>query len=359
MTLNPYKVLAERLDALPNGFPPTDDGAELRLLAKLFTPEEAALAAQLRLTRETPEQIAARIGGDADALAKQLKAMARRGLIGAGRAEGGMGYCLLPFVVGFYEMQGSTMDAEFARLFDDYYRQAFAKAMNAAPPVHRVIPVNKTVQMDVEVQPFESVAEIVNSAKAWGVLDCICRKQKTLVGEPCQHPVQMCMALSQIPDTFASTPTIRALTREEALATLRQAAEAGLVHQVSNNQRGLWYICNCCTCSCAILRGMADLGMANVVARSSFVNRVDDALCIGCELCIERCQFDALTMDDQIARVNETRCVGCGVCVLACDQDALHLARRPADQVLPPPVTEADWRAERAAARGIRLDAVM
>jgi heterodisulfide reductase subunit A-like polyferredoxin len=104
---------------------------------------------------------------------------------------------------------------------------------------------------------------------------------------------------------------------------------------------------------------MADLGMANVVARSAFVNRVDDALCIGCELCIARCQFDALTMEDKIARVNETRCVGCGVCVLACDQGALHLARRPADQVLPPPVTEADWRVERAAARGIKLDAVM
>ena len=33
-----YKKLAERLDALPNGFPPTEDGAELRLLAKIFTP---------------------------------------------------------------------------------------------------------------------------------------------------------------------------------------------------------------------------------------------------------------------------------------------------------------------------------
>ena len=37
----PYQRLAERLDALPNGFPPTADGVELRLLAKLFTPEEA------------------------------------------------------------------------------------------------------------------------------------------------------------------------------------------------------------------------------------------------------------------------------------------------------------------------------
>ena len=64
MPPDPYKLLAERLDALPNGFPPTPDGAELRLLAKLFTPEEALLACQLRLTPETPAQIAARVGGD-------------------------------------------------------------------------------------------------------------------------------------------------------------------------------------------------------------------------------------------------------------------------------------------------------
>ena len=42
-----YKRLAERLNALPNGFPPTDDGRELKLLAKIFTPEQAELAAQL------------------------------------------------------------------------------------------------------------------------------------------------------------------------------------------------------------------------------------------------------------------------------------------------------------------------
>ena len=49
-----YRRLAERLDAIPNGFPPTESGVELRLLAKMFTPEEAALASVLRLTRESP-----------------------------------------------------------------------------------------------------------------------------------------------------------------------------------------------------------------------------------------------------------------------------------------------------------------
>lgn len=355
---NPYKQLAERLNALPNGFPPTDDGAELRLLARLFTPQEAALAAQLRLTLETPAQIAARAGGDPAALRERLKEMARRGLVAVGRAEGGMGYGLLPFVVGIYEMQFSAMDAELARLFEDYYRQAFGQALAMQPPVHRVIPVREAVRVDVEVQPFESAADIVTDAQAWGVLDCICRQQKALIGQPCDHPVDVCMALSQTPGAFDRSPAIRALSHEEAMATLRRAAEAGLVHSVSNNQQGLWYICNCCACSCGILRGMADLGMANVVVRSAFVNRVDEALCTGCGLCVERCQFDALSLEG-VSRVKESRCVGCGVCVLACPEGVLSLERRPAEEILPPPVTEADWRAERAAARGLSLDTVL
>jgi hypothetical protein len=35
---------------------------ELRMLEKLFTPEEAELASCLRLTREVPEQVAKRLG---------------------------------------------------------------------------------------------------------------------------------------------------------------------------------------------------------------------------------------------------------------------------------------------------------
>ena len=60
-----YKALAERLDELPNGFPPTDDGRELKILEKLFSPEEAALAAQLSPSLESVGAIAARTGVEA------------------------------------------------------------------------------------------------------------------------------------------------------------------------------------------------------------------------------------------------------------------------------------------------------
>jgi Na+-translocating ferredoxin:NAD+ oxidoreductase subunit B len=353
MSDNAYKNLAGQLDALPNGFPPTDDGRELKLLAKLFSPEEAELAAQLTPALETVEEIAARTGRDVARLRDQLKAMSRRGLIEAGRRNGALGFKLLPFVVGIYEMQVGTMDAELARLFEDYFQSAFGKMLTVKPQFHRVIPVYETVRNSMEVRPFESASEIVNAMQSWGVLDCICRKQKALIGQACGHPLDVCMIMDSRPNAFEKSPIIRSLNRNEAMRTLRRAAEAGLVHSVSNSAEGVYYICNCCTCSCGILRGMAELGIANVVASSAFVNQADEVICSGCEDCIKSCQFNALSMDGLLVKVNSVRCVGCGVCVLACSTGALGLKRRPEGEVMRVPATPAEWGSQRAAERGL------
>jgi ferredoxin len=260
----------------------------------------------------------------------------------------------MPFVVGIYEMQMANMDAEMAQLFEEYYQKVFGKTLAFAPSVHRVIPVGESVRMDIEVRPFESASQLISQAQAWGVQDCICRKQKALIGDPCDHRLENCMVMSPRPGVFDNHPYVRPQTKEEAMATLRQAAEDGLVHSVSNNQQGNWYICNCCTCSCGILRGLTELGIADAVARSAFVNQVDETLCTGCELCLERCHFGALSMED-VVQVDESRCIGCGICVEACPDQALFLVRRPEEEVVAPPVTMTDWQAQRAAARGIDL----
>ena len=356
---DPYKHLAERLDTLPNGFPPTDDDSELRLLAKLFTSEEANLASQLRIRLETADQISERLGLDHNPTRTLLKGMASKGLIRAGRTDGGLGYGLLPFVVGIYENQtGSLFDAELAHLFEDYYKRSFTRVLAIQPAIHRVIPIGESIKMDMEVAPYESAVGIIEHAQSWGVLDCICRKQTALVGKPCKHPVDMCMTMSNSPDAYAGSSEVKALTKEEAYAVLRRADQAGLVHTVSNNQKGNWYICNCCTCSCGILRGMAELGIANVVASSAFINTVDEALCNACGLCVENCQFGALTVTD-IASVNNTRCVGCGVCVNACPDHALVLVRRPEDEIKPVPASIIEWGIQRAEERGIDLSSIL
>lgn len=347
-----YKRLAQRLDSLPEGFPPTASGVELRLLAHLFTPAEAALVADLTLTPETAPEFAQRTGRDAREVRQMLKDLVRRGLISAERTPRGLGYALLPFVVGIYEMQGSRIDRTLAELFEAYYHEAFGRVAAINPPVHRVIPVQQSIQTELNVQPYENAADIVRSAQAWGVLDCVCRKQKALIGQPCGHPLDVCMILSQTPGAFDQAEGIRALTLDEALATLRRAADAGLVHSVSNSREDLWYICNCCTCSCGILRGMVDLGLSGVVASSGFISQVDEAACIACGACADRCPFMAITVED-VARVDALRCAGCGQCILVCPSDALSLVRRPDAGPDTLPASLAEWRERRARVRGL------
>jgi electron transport complex protein RnfB len=350
--MDAYELLAEKLDALPNGYPPTEDGVHLRLLAKIFSSEEAELTAQLNAEPELVDDIAARLNRDVRELLQQLKAMAKKGLISIEFGRGGLRFGLLPFVVGIYENQAGIIDKEMALLFEEYYQQAFSRVMQVQPQYHRVVPVNATIDKNMEIRPYENILDLVDEAKSWAVLDCICRKQKALIGQACEHPIDVCMVLSPRESSFENHPIYNAVTKEEALATLKRAADAGLVHSVSNNQQGIYYICNCCTCSCGILQGVAKLGVANVIASSAFVSTVDETLCIACETCLDFCQFGALSMDDTV-QIDSVRCVGCGVCVPACPSEALKLVRRPEEEVLPIPETLDDWGQQRAAMRGL------
>lgn len=360
---NPYEALAKKLDSLPEGFPATDDGTELRVLEHLFTPEEAELAARLTNRLENPREIAARIGGNPKTIKSQLKDMARKGLIRLGKAEDvGLGYGLLPFVVGIYELQTDNMDETLATLFEIYYQKAFSRMTSVEPKFHRVVPVGESIRSDMSIEPFESAATIIENAKAWGVTDCICRRQKKLIGDPCDHPLDVCMTFSQRPGAYDNNPVVKALTKEEAYEKLRYAADSGLVHSVSNNRDGdshiSHYICNCCTCSCGILRGMAVIGVSNVIARSAFVNTVDPSLCVGCETCIEYCQFGALSLrpEDPYIQINSTKCVGCGVCVSHCPEEALAMIRRSEDEILPVPANHEEWLEERASSRNVDIN---
>ena len=350
-----YKQLAQRLDTIPNGFPATESGVELRMLAKLFTPEYAAMALQLKLVPESLEKIARRTGNDPQELEATLSGMVERGLIREKHGKEGTAYGLMPFVVGIYELQLEHIDEEFARLFEDYYKEAFHRLLAMKPSVQRVIPVEQNVPSDIEVMPYELASRLLGEAQSWGVMDCICRKQKELIGEGCDHPLDVCMIFSKRPGAFDEGEIIRALTKEEALGVLRRAEEAGLVHTVGNTQQGVFYVCNCCTCSCAIMRGVAEFGIMGAVAPSEFQVSVDEDLCTGCELCLDRCQFGALSVVDGLCQIDERRCFGCGLCIMACADEALSLVPRPADQVTPPPQSMPDWMVERAEVREMDL----
>jgi len=159
------------------------------------------------------------------------------------------------------------------------------------------------------------------------------------------------MVFAPVEGAFDGSSVNRAITKEEALRVLREAEEAGLVHSVSNHRSGQYYICNCCTCCCGVLRRVAEFNVPTAIARSAFLAVVDETLCIGCGACEERCKFGAIAVTDGVAVVDPMRCVGCGQCTLVCPVDAISLTRRPEDEILVPPLDEAAWQAERMAHR--------
>ena len=57
-----YKKLAEKLDLTPNRYPKTESGVEVRLLEKIFSPDEAALGAEMFFDKEPAGVIASRVG---------------------------------------------------------------------------------------------------------------------------------------------------------------------------------------------------------------------------------------------------------------------------------------------------------
>jgi ferredoxin len=352
--------LARRLDEIPNGFPRTESGVEIELLAKIFSEDEARIASEMRLTPEPAADIAARAGVEEAAAARILKRLAKKALVRGSRSEGRLSFGLRPFIVGIYESHLPRMDAEFARLFERFIKETRGGTLfESEPAIHRVIPVDQAIPFEVEVFPHERAAHLVEGAKSWGLRDCICRVQKGLIGEGCGHSIENCIMLAPVEDAFAGAEVTRPVTKEEALAVLREAAGAGLVHSAVNTREGIHYICNCCTCCCGVLRGVAEFGHRGAVAPSGFRARVDPDACTACGACIDRCQFGALSIAHEACVVAEPRCVGCGLCVESCPVGALSLERRPSGSDAETPVDEREWLDRRARERGISLDEVL
>lgn len=350
-----YRRLAKRLDSIPNGFPATESGSELRLLAMIYEPEEAELAAVMRLEWEPAPVIAARAGVDPKVAYRRLKAMARGGLLYAGRKDRQLAFGLMPFAVGVYEEQLPRMDRELAEVFEEYFQEMDGGLGMYGPALNRVIPVAESVPAGVEVYHYEDAVGLLVDAKAWGVRNCICRVQQKLVGKGCDRPVENCLVLAPVEGVFDLSKTTRAITKEQSLRILREAEDAGLVHSPGNFQDGNYYICNCCTCCCAVLRNVSEFSVPAAIASSDFVAVVDTDTCAGCGDCLERCQFGALIVSDSegVCVVDPGRCVGCGLCTVVCPTESLHMERRPEGEIPPPPADFEAWMDERARERGL------
>ncbi|MHA2380162.1 MAG: ATP-binding protein [Candidatus Thorarchaeota archaeon] len=354
---DPYVRLAAVLDTIPNGFTHIEDGTHLRVLQWIFTPEEADLAGKLKLRGETAEDITTRLDLPMEETIELLESMIEKGQISGwmSRSTGARKYALMPFAVGIYEEQLGRMDEEFAKLVEEYFEKGKGVPLfSAEPPIFKIVPVNKSVSTDLIIHPYEQAEKLIETSASWGVRECICKKQKELIGEPCSYPTTVCISLApRRENAFDDTELSTSISKEEALKLLRDSAEAGLVHCTMNVQRDQTYICNCCTCCCGVLRGLTEYDQPNAFVDSDFVISVDSDLCSGCGTCVDRCQFGVHSIPEDVSEADKDRCIGCGVCVIECPEDALELVPREGRGDIEPPESLMDWMTKKAISRGV------
>lgn len=347
-----YRQLAKVLDTIPNGFPPTESGVEIKLLKKVFEPDEARLFCKLKLTNETPEQIAQRSGIPLEGLTEKLESMWKKGQIKS-RVSGGVRlFRMMPWVVGIYEFQVARMDKEFAQLYEEYRSLRPRLAINK-PQLMQVLPVEKEIPTNFEALPYEKVSSIIENGKSFSVNDCICRKKARLLNKGCDKPLEICMVIGDENGLFDNHPWGgRTISKQEAYELLRKAEEAALVHLTSNVENGQWYICNCCGCCDRQLKVTSE-GLQGVI-NSAFYAEIDPELCVACGICAdERCQVKAIEEADGSYRVNRTKCIGCGLCVTTCSTEAMRLIHKTPEEIEPPAKNEMDWWEKKGRARGV------
>ena len=327
-----YRRLATHLDNLPAGFPATDSGVEIRLLKKLFSEEEAALALHLTLIPENAEVIAYRCGIENEVVARRLTEMARKGLIYSIEKDGKPPlYSANQLVIGIWEYHVQDLDRELIEYMNQYIPHLLKEAWKL--PQLRTIPVEKSLTPKLEVMTYEIADKLLDDHKRFAVAPCICRREKKIMGEGCDGPEESCLVFDTGADYYVRNGMGRYISKDDAREILQRSDDAGLVLQPGNARRAS-NICCCCGCCCGVLRTLKQYPNPAEMVSSPFYVQVDDVLCEGCGICRERCQLDALEISDDTALVKLQRCIGCGLCVTTCPNDAIQLMRKlSAEQV--------------------------
>jgi Na+-translocating ferredoxin:NAD+ oxidoreductase subunit B len=340
-----YRKLAEHLDQLPGGFAPSDTGAELRLLQRLFTPEEAELATHLTLDREEALVIAERTNLPLAEAEQRLDEMAAKGLIFSIQPEDGPNlYHAVPFVVGIYEFQVNNLSEGLLQDLDDYWRTQKQRPQAQTIPQVRTIPVGRSIEPHLEVLPYEQADVLVQAHDRFAVAPCICRRTARMTGGGCGAPEESCLIFGDFADYYVRGGRGRSIDLAEVMEILTRADAANLVLQPSNSKDSA-FICCCCGCCCGVLGDLKGHPKPAEIVASSFIAKLEPETCQGCWTCLERCQMEALKEGGDRVALNTDRCIGCGLCVSTCPSGALTLVRTPAsEQTRIPGTLDITWR---------------
>jgi electron transport complex protein RnfB len=334
-----YRALQRHLDRMPVPYPATESGVELRILQRLFTPEEARVALCVSAIPEPAKTIHRRMRRvmNREQLSKTLDRMAEKGSIQKLPGKKGPRYAKSPLALGMYEAQVNHLTPELERDVRTYFDEAFGREVfGPRTPQMRVVPVHKSVAVEHVVASYDDIRRFVEASPGpFAALPCICRQGRELTGQPCRltNEPRNCLVFGAFATMLTERGIARPVSKEEMLGLLEQADREGLVLEPQNTLDPL-FICCCCGCCCGVLATVRKLPRPAEFFQTDFVAGVDREKCEFCGTCATRCQMDAIVADDEPAKVAEERCIGCGLCVTTCPSGAMSLHKK---QRRPPP----------------------
>ncbi len=326
-----YLELRERLDHMGIGFPSVP-GKDVAYLKLMFTEDQAKVFVAMEHRLQPIEEIAERLGRSPEELEPILEEMGKKAYVMTTRKITPTFYAPVPWLSGWGDFSGYYIDREAALAEKEYREEAEFKGPGPSfkRNVFRTIPVHQTIENKSGVASYDDLRTIVEQDGSIAVSDCYCDRLRIARGEKGYEPLERCFAFGKSAEFVVSKNFGRLISSDEAMDILQKCADSGLVPNVGD-RRLPYFICNCGEhCGGNISRkGKPPWQFEEYEKTSNYYTTVDADACTGCEVCIDRCWFDALSMGPEgVVEIDSEICEGCGLCITECLVEALELQAR-------------------------------
>lgn len=333
-----YAQLRKHLDNQPAGLPETQSGAEIDILKRFYTPEQAKIALKITNIPEPVLKIAKRLKMDEDKARESLEKMANEGLLFRLRTSEAPLYMQPNFIMGIYEWHVNKIDREIAQKVDDVYDQLLKRHWNDKKIKQlRVVPVQKSIETKDKVHPYIKIKEVISGEgnKPYAVAKCICRVEQEKKGTPTGRLIETCLMFGIAAKYYIETGIGRKISEQELFDKLDECERDGLV-PLGTNSKKIINLCMCDKQGCQLLKNIKKTEKPALQFHSGYIAKMDPSSCVGCGVCETRCQMEAITISGHkknkkktpIYTINENFCIGCGLCVTTCPSDSIQLIKK-------------------------------
>ena len=316
-----------------------------KILAAMMSPEEANILLEVPAPM-TSAEIAKKFNVDEKSLQPKLDDMERRQII----RKSPQGYAAPFNIVAFHHGAIGWMDEDlkskvyplwgdffYAEWRDIIWNEFMRRKEKGLPGAHRIIPAHKALKASPDIPKdqilwYEDMEQILQRSERMSFMMCGCRG----LWRQCENPVDVCLQVQfseeggeQKGESPQYIKPPKDVSYEEALATINECEDLGLVHIPLNTSHGN-LICNCCDDCCMVINPLLKHGnIHEILTPSRYRAKVDQELCSGCQTCVDRCKFDAIEMekvpDSKKLKASfiDEHCLGCGACIITCPKQAL------------------------------------